>query len=309
MRIVSLLPSATEIVHALGLGYQLVGVSHDCDFPPQVRNLPRVSACAIADPARSSAEVDRWVRERLAAGVPLYELDAAVLRALRPDWILTQDLCAVCAPDYGSVAALAAALPGPPRVLNLEASTLEGVLGTVTAVAAALGVAERGAEVVAGLRARIAAVARAVVQAPHRPRTAVLEWLDPLFCSGHWTPELVTLAGGEEVLGHPGAPSIVKQWDELAGARPEALVIACCGQSAERASQDWERIRQRPEVRDLPAVRARRVQLVDGNAYFNRPGPRLVDSLELLGRFLHPGYFSRREAHGMAVGADHVRSD
>lgn len=294
MRVVSLLPAATEIVAALGLTDLLVGISHDCDFPPSVREKPRVTACDIADDQIPSNAVHRWVTDRLAHQEPLFTLDEKKLMALQPDLILTQSLCAVCAPPYDRVAALAAELPGRPKVLNLEAATLEQILETVRQVADALGVPERGGHLVQTLRERIASVRHTVERSAQKPRVTVLEWLEPVFCSGPWTPELVEIAGGVEVLGQKGRPSVQKTWSEISAAAPNLLIIACCGQSVARALQDWIRLRRYPEVEALPAVQERRVYLVDGNAYFNRPGPRIVDSLEILAELLHPELFAGR---------------
>ncbi|HYE34452.1 cobalamin-binding protein [Methylocaldum sp.] len=291
MRVVSLLPAATEIVAALGLTDELVGVSHDCDFPPSVGEKPRVTACEIAGAEVPSDRVHDWVSDRLSRQEPLFTLEEKQLAALQPDLILTQSLCAVCAPPYDRVATLAVKLPGRPKVLNLEASTLEQILETIRQVADALSVPERGVQLVQILRERIARVRRTAEQSAHRPRVAVLEWLNPVFCSGHWTPELVDIAGGVEVLGQKGRPSVQKTWQDVRAAAPDLLIIACCGQSAARALRDWARLKQQPEVESIPAVQESRVYLVDGRAYFNRPGPRIVDSLEILAEILHPELF------------------
>lgn len=211
MRIVSLLPSATEIVCALGLRDHLVGVMHECDYPPAVRNLPAVTRTFIPAGA-TSAEVDRLVRERMTAERALYALDRAALDRLRPDLIVTQALCDVCAVAESEVRAAACALPGGPRVVNLTPQTLEGVYDAVREVAAAAGVASRAEDVVAALSARVEAVAARSAKLPRRPRVALLEWLDPPFSCGHWTPDLVRLAGGDECLGRPGEPSRTLRW-------------------------------------------------------------------------------------------------
>ena len=301
MRIVSLLPAATEIVAALGKVDDLVGVSHECNFPDAVNSKPRVTGCEIFGTDVASREIDQWVSERLATGQELFTLDEPLLRKLRPEVILTQRLCDVCAPAYGSVLALAESLPGPPRVVNLEPSRLGDVYQNIRDVAAILEIPGAGAEVVEHLQGRVVRIERQVRLADHRPRVAVVEWLDPVFCSGHWTPELVEIAGGIEVLGRKGNDSVRMTWDDVARSEPEILFIACCGQSTERALRDWAVVSLQPQVRSLSAVRNGRVYFADGNAYFSRPGPRLIDSLEILAHALDPGLHPLREGLPAAV--------
>jgi iron complex transport system substrate-binding protein len=298
-RIVSLLPAATEIVFALGLIDSLVGVSHECDHPPEARALPRVTHCDIHGGALPSGRIDRWVSETLARTGTLYTMDEPLLRSLRPDLILTQRLCDVCAVGYGSVSAFAATLPGPPRVVNLEPLTLSEVFGDVRRVAAAAGAPERAEPVVASLLRRVEAVRARAAASPTRPRCLLLEWVDPPFASGHWNPELVEIAGGQEVLGWSGEPARRVGWDEVIRADPEVVVLACCGFDLPRTLQEI------PLLRDaLPAVRARQVYAVDGSDYFSRPGPRVVDSLEILAEILHPELF-----RGAFPGREVVRVD
>ena len=287
VRTVSMLPAATEIVGALGLTGQLVAVSHGCDHPAEANLRPRVTRCEIFGKGLPSAEIDRWVSERLQAGEPIYTLDEAALRELAPDLILTQRLCDVCAPAYGSVAALAAALPSRPRVLNLEPKSLAGVFENVRAVATAMGHPGRADEVCAALEGRVAAVARRVAGLP-RPAAFVMEWADPIYNAGHWTPELVRLAGGIPVLSQEGEYSVRVPWEELRAADPEVLVIACCGHGVGRTLEDLPLLEALPGWRQLRCVRAGRVHVSDGSAYFSRPGPRLVDTLEILAAALHP---------------------
>jgi iron complex transport system substrate-binding protein len=287
MKIVSLLPSATEIICALGLEDQLVGVTHECDYPPSVRDLPKVTKTLIPADA-SSAEIDALVRERMATERALYALNMPVLERLAPDLIVTQALCDVCAVAEAEVKAAACSLPGAPRVINLEPQRLGEVLGTIPTVAAAAGVAERAGPVVAALQARIDAVAKRMRKVQQRPRVMVLEWIDPPFSSGHWTPELVELAGGVEGLGRSGLPSETTDWEKILAWRPEVLVVACCGYSIERTLKDMPILQALPGWDDLPCVQNERVYIVDGSAYFSRPGPRLVDSLEILAHALHP---------------------
>jgi iron complex transport system substrate-binding protein len=287
MRIVSLLPSATEMICALGLEDHLVGVTHECDFPAFVRRLPKVTRTLIPTDA-SSATIDGLVRERLKSNRALYALDQAVLEGLCPDLIVTQALCDVCAVAEEEVRAAACTLPGTPRVINLEPQTLTQVFDAIRQVAAAAGAGRKAEAVVAGLAVRVQAVADRAAGPGQRPRVALLEWLDPPFSCGHWSPELVRLAGGVEGLGREGQPSRTLRWDDVLTWRPEVVVIACCGLDVERTLQDAARLPAVAGWGDLPAVRAGRVYLTDGSQYFSRPGPRLVDSLEILAHALHP---------------------
>ena len=291
VRVVSLLPAATEIVAALGMLDHLVGVSHECDFPPAVHDLPRVTRCAIHGNALPSADIDRWVKTELERTGTLYTMDEALLRRLAPDVIITQRLCDVCAVGYGTVTAFAATLPGPPAVVNLEPQTLAEVFGDVRRVAAALGVPERAAGVIAPLEARVGRVRRRAAGAAAR-RCVLLEWIDPPFRSGHWGPELVALAGGVDPVGRAGEDAVQVPWDVVRDAAPEVLVIACCGFDVARTARDLPILRGYPGFADLPAVRNRAVWIVDGSAYFSRPGPRLVDSLELLAPLVHPELYA-----------------
>ncbi|HLY37889.1 MAG TPA: cobalamin-binding protein [Candidatus Binatia bacterium] len=292
MRVVSLLPAATEIVAALGRVADLVAVSHECDHPAEVARLPRATRCEIHGNALASDAIDRWVTDTLAATGTLYTMDEALVRRLRPDVILTQRLCDVCAVGYDTVTSFAATLPGLPRVVNLEPATLADVLGDVRRVGAALDADDDAVRLVAALEARIAAVRERAVGAP-RQRCVVLEWLLPPFRSGHWTPELVAVAGGEEPLGRAGEDAARVGWDDVVAAAPDVLVLACCGFDVARTIADVARLRAVPEWRRLPAVRDGEVYVVDGSAYFSRPGPRTVDSLEMLAAILHPARFAR----------------
>jgi iron complex transport system substrate-binding protein len=286
VRTVSLLPAATEIVGALGLLGQLLAVSHECDYPPEAATKPRMTHCEIHGKELPSAEIDHWVSERLRTGESLYTLDETLLRELAPDLILTQKLCDVCAPAYGSVAALAAALPSRPRVLNLEPRSLSDVFGNLREVASAMGHPASGEEVCRRLETRVSEVAGRVAGRP-RPTAFVMEWADPIYNAGHWTPELVRLAGGTPILSAGGGDSVRVEWKDLHAADPEVLVIACCGQSAERTLADLPHLQALPAWGSLRSVREGRVYVSDGSAYFSRPGPRLVDSLEILVGVLH----------------------
>lgn len=287
MRIVSLLPSATEIVCELGMGDQLLGVTHECDHPPFVKALPKVTKTLIPHDA-PSGEIDALVREKLKGARALYSLDLETLERLRPELIVTQALCDVCAVAEEEVTSAACSLPGAPRVVNLEPMRLSEVFDCLRLVGDAAGVPERAAETVARLEARVAAVERRTRGIAARPRVALLEWIDPPFGCGHWSPEIVRLAGGVEVVGREGEPSRTTPWSEFMAAAPDVLVVACCGFDKERTRQDLPRLAFYPGFPELPAVRAGRVFLLDGNAYFSRPGPRLVDSLEILAHALHP---------------------
>lgn len=286
-RIVSLLPSATEIVCALGLESALVGVTHECDYPAFVRDLPKVTQTLIPHDA-TSREIDALVRERLETERALYTLDMTVLEALAPDLIVTQALCDVCAVADAEVRAAACRLPGAPPVVNLEPLTLDDVFAAIEAVAIAAGVPERGPAVVGALRARVDAVATRAATSTTRPRVALLEWLDPPFSCGHWSPELVRLAGGVEGLGREGIASRTLRWDEVLAWQPEIVFVACCGFDVDRTLQDVAHLDVVPGWSRLPAVRDGRVFVADGSQYFSRPGPRLVDSLEILAHAIDP---------------------
>ena len=283
-RIVSLLPSATEIVCALGLIDRLVGVTHECDWPPEVRGLPTVTRTAIP-PDASSAEIDRLVREQLEVSNALYTLDEHRLAALAPDLLVTQTLCDVCAVSESDVAAVVERLPVPPRVLNLEPMTLAAVLRSIETVGQAVGV--DAGPVVIRLQDRLRVV-REAVAGRERPRVAMLEWLDPPFSAGHWNPELVALAGGTEVLGQTGEASRTLTWTDVVDVQPEVVVIACCGFDTQRTLADVPLLEEVAGWEGVPAVQHGRVFVVDGSGLFARPGPRLVDGAELLAHLFHP---------------------
>jgi iron complex transport system substrate-binding protein len=285
MRIVSLLPSATEMICALGLEDRLVGVTHECDYPPSVRRLPKVTRTRIPSDA-SSGEIDRLVSEQLQTTRSLYLLDVPLLNDLRPDVIVTQSLCEVCAVAQDEVQAALSQLPGRPRLINLEPQSLEGMFDALRHVASAAGVSAE--ETIRSLRARVDAVAARSAKLAECPRVALLEWLDPPFSCGHWSPELVRVAGGIEGLGREGQPSRRLRWTEIIAWQPEVVFIACCGMNLERTLRDLAGIQSVSGWQDLLAVSSRRVHVVDGSQYFSRPGPRLVESLELLAHVLHP---------------------
>lgn len=287
-RIATLLPSATEIVCALGLGDRLVGVSHECDHPPEVRTLPRLTSSSI-DSTASSGEIDRQVRAQLTRGLSLYQVDEQGLAALAPDLIITQDTCRVCAVSLPEVEAAVASLVGSAvQVVSLAPLALDDVLDGIEQVAEVAGVPERGARLVAELRGRLDRL-RATVAGREVARVLALEWLDPPMPAGHWTPELIRAAGGDPILGHDRAPTRATTWTAIADAAPEVLLLLPCGFPVEQTRRELPALLARPEVAATPAVQAGRVAVIDGNAYFNRPGPRLIDSAELAASLLHPG--------------------
>ena len=288
MRIVSLLPSATEIVAVLGLTEHLVGISHECDYPEEIRDRPRVTRCEIHGSDLPSPAIDAWVRDTLAARGTLYTLDEGLIRDLQPDLILTQQLCDVCAVNYGSVAAFAATLPVRPRLINLEPSQLADIYADIRLVAQASGVPSRAEAVIAGLQQRVDSVVSLVTRSADRPKCFLMEWVEPPYCGGHWNPELVQLAGGIDPIGRKGEPSRRIPWEEIQRADPDAILLACCGFGVERTLRESAMLAGKPEWEGLRAVRQGHVYVADANTYFSRPGPRIVDSLEMLAHMLHP---------------------
>ena len=290
-RIVSLLPAATEIAAALGLIDQLVGVSHECDFPEEVTQRPRITQCPIHNAGLTSAEVDDWVRRALHENGTIYAIDEPLLRTLRPDVILTQRLCDVCAVGYGTVSKLARTLPGAPRVVNLEPTSLADIFEDIRRVAQACDVHERAEKFIGDLSERVENVRERATRISDRPRCLLLEWVEPPFCSGHWGPELVEIAGGHDLLGRKHQPSAQIEWQQVLDAHPEIIVLALCGYDIDRAQRDYELLRQFPGFGSIPAADSGQVYVVNASAYFARPGPRIVDSLEILAGILHPGEF------------------
>lgn len=276
--VISLLPSATEIVFAIGAGEQLVGVTHECDYPDAALDLPRLTTSALP-PSDSSAEIDRHVRRNLHAGSSLYALDSDLLERLAPDLIITQELCAVCAVSYDIVARAARRLRTDPRIVSLEPSSLEDVFSTILTVGRLTSRTSSATDLVSALRARVDAVVSRRTQL--RPTVLVLEWTDPPMSGGHWTPELVELAGGIPVLSNPGKNSTVLAWEQIIAADPDTIVVAPCGFDLERTQHAIAELQRLAPWRSLRAVRAGRAHAVDGNAYVNRPGPRLVDTIEI----------------------------
>ncbi len=281
MRVASLLPSATEILFGIGAGDAVVAVTHECDFPPQAARLPHLTRTLLPDELLGDpAAIDRHVRASVHAGSSLYALDADLLESLAPDLIVTQELCAVCAVSYEIVAQAARRLRGDPRIISLEPSSLADVYATIALLGELCDRRDGADALLATLREREAAL-RARPRPEPAPRTLVLEWTDPPMSGGHWTPGLVELAGGVPVLANPGANSQVIAWDAIAAADPDVVIVVPCGYGMAAARRAAQALETRTEWRALRAVRDGRAYVMDGNAYVNRPGPRLIESAEL----------------------------
>lgn len=280
MRIVSLVPNGTEILFALGAGEEVVGVSHECDFPPEARTRPWLTGSALP-PGLSAAAIDQAVSGQLASGSSLYTLDEAAIARLEPDLIVTQQLCPVCAVSTAQVDGAMALLPRCPEVLSLDPKRLEDVLADIESVGATVGRQSEAAALVASLRRRLAAVAASRAGKP-RPRVAALEWLDPPFLAGHWVPEMITWAGGEDAFAQPGDPSRRATWEEIAAVEPDVVLVMPCGFDEAGARQQMALLDDHPDWQSLAAVRAGRAYALDANGLFSRPGPRVVDGVERL---------------------------
>jgi iron complex transport system substrate-binding protein len=281
MRIASLVPSATEMLYALGLGDSVVAVTHECDYPAAAKALPHLTR-TVLPASLGAAEIDRAVKARVAEGQALYELDEVLLAKLAPDLIVTQAVCAVCAVSYEEVVEVAARLPSKPRVLQQDPSTLGEMLEDVIRLGEAAGIPRQAHELRGELEGRLATV-RAEVAGASLPRVIALEWLDPPYVGGHWVPEMISIAGGEDVAGPPGLKSPEVSWGELSGLNPDVAIVMPCGWYVEEARAQalayWDQI---------ASLGARRVYAVDAASTFSRPGPRLIDGVELLGHLLHP---------------------
>ncbi|MGC2444675.1 cobalamin-binding protein [Candidatus Binatus sp.] len=290
-RIVTLLPSATEIVCALGFEAQLVGRSHECDFPASVVRLPALTEPKF-NPEGTSAEIDQRVKKIVGDALSVYRVDAAKLRELRPDLIVTQSQCEVCAVSEREVeAAVAEWLGARPKIVSLAPYALDDIFSDMQRVADALDAQARGTELVGVLRARLSKIADKARVASERPRVATIEWLDPLMAGGNWMPSLVEMAGGVNLFGTAGEHSPWMKFDDLAAKNPDLILISPCGFDMDRAAQDLPALTNRAEWARLKAVRERRVFIADGNQYFNRPGPRIAESLEILAEITHPELF------------------
>jgi iron complex transport system substrate-binding protein len=281
VRIVSLLPSATEILFGIGAGEEVVGVTHECDYPMQALALPKLTSSALP-PASRPADIDRHVRASLHAGSSIYHLDSALLERLEPDLIVTQELCPVCAVSYEIVDTAVKRLSADARIVSLEPSSLEDVLANIAYLGELTGHANGAASLVERLNQRIDALRERAVHAGLRPRTLLLEWTDPPMSGGHWAPGLIELAGGDPVLGNPRGNSLRLEWSAVADADPDLVVVAPCGFDLVQTRAAVDRLGAMPEWNRLRAVRNGNVFLMDGNAYMNRPGPRLVDTAEQL---------------------------
>ena len=289
MRIVSLLPSATELICGLGLRQQLVGVSHECDYPNSVIGLPVLTSSRIPQ-GLDSGSIDHLVTEQLKSDQALYDLNIDVLTSVRPDLIVTQALCDVCAVSGNDVARAVGGLPNNPDVINLEPNCLTDVLDTVELLAEAADCVKQGQIYLRELRYRISQVNNksSVINLSDKPRVALLDWLDPIFDGGHWSPEIIELAGGIACFGNKKEPSQRRSWNDLIQARPDIIFIALCGFNVERSMQDVEDFFSSQEFSVLRDQVGSKIFLVDGNAYFSRPGPRLVDALEIMANAIHP---------------------
>jgi iron complex transport system substrate-binding protein len=296
VRIVSLVPHATELLFALGLGEQVVGVTHECDHPTEAAALPHVTR-DVLPAGLSAAEIDREVKERTQRGEAIYALDEKAVRALKPDLIVTQELCPVCAVSYDEVAALAKKLPDCPKVVALDPRTFGETLGDAKTIAQLTGANAAAKQLVLDTRARVDTIRLKLRDAARPPVPVVaLEWFDPVFIAGHWTPQLIEYAGGFDVLGLPGEHSPQVMWEDVIAAAPEVIVAMPCGYDAQTAWREAELHTDR-----LRETGARRVVAVDGGAYFSRPGPRLVDGLELLAHILHPDLFPHAPAEALEL--------
>jgi iron complex transport system substrate-binding protein len=295
MRIVSLLPSATEIVYALGLGDQLVGVTHECDWPPEVVGKPVLTRSAYATGRRTSREIHRLVRDAVHGGSSIYELDDEALADLKPDLILTQELCQVCAVSYDRVNEAARSMTGDVTVVSLEPASLEGIFNTISTVGAMTAKESRAVRLLQRLRGRLGRFERKVEkrreQGHDSPRVVALEWLDPPFAVGHWVPEQIRRAGGWEILGADGERSTQTTWAAVREVDPEMIVLMPCGFHLDETVAEWSRTPHPAWWKELEAVRRGNVFAVDGSAYFSRPGPRVIDGIGMLAEIFDPNAF------------------
>jgi len=296
MRICSLLPGATEIAFALGLGDDVVGVTHECDYPAEARQKPVVVRSLIDSNRMTSLEIDRWVGERLGSNQSLYLVDEERLREAAPDIILTQGLCDVCAIDYNEVVAVSETLAKKPNIVSLTPNCLTDVLDDVTRVGEATGQRHRAERFVQELEQRISSVRKQAARSSARPRVACLEWFDPVYAAGHWVPEMIRLAGGHDEMSREGVPSVEVSWAQIAAYDPEIILLMPCSFSLERTLEELGRIALPIVWSRLAAVKAGRAYAVDAAVYFSRSGPSTIDGLEILGEIIHPELFPRRSS-------------
>ncbi len=290
-RIVSFLPSATEMVCALGLGDRLSGVTHECDYPPEIMGKPVVVRNALPIECMTQSEIDSAVSQRLRDGLSLYRVDENLMQEIAPDLILTQDLCQVCAPSGNEVSQLLKALPVKPQILWLTPKSIEQIFDNLRDLGDATGRRQTAETLIADGRARLEKIQAATRTASSRPRVFCMEWIDPVYCCGHWVPEMVRIAGGIDELGREGTDSVRILWKDVLQWKPEVLIVMPCGLHLQKAADEARQLSSYPGWADLPAVRDRRVYAVDANSYFARPGPRVVEGTELLGHLLHPDLF------------------
>lgn len=296
LRVISFLPAATEMVFALGLGDSLVGVSHECDFPPQAKEKPIVVKPALPLDKLSLREIDESVSARLREGKSLYKVDENLLRSLAPDLILTQNLCQVCAPSGNEVSQLLKTLPKKPNVLYLSPHSISDIFENVREVGKATGRIEPAEALIADSRARLEKISSRTRALKNRLRVFCCEWLDPIYCSGHWVPEMVELAGGIDSLSRKGMDSVRIEWEEIVKWAPEIFILSPCGFNLQKAIEQAPQLFAKPGWHDLPAVKNNRVYAVDANSYFARPGLRVVEGVELLAHLFHPEIFQWRGA-------------
>ena len=290
-QIVSFLPSATEMACALGLADQLVGITHECDYPPEIRAKPIVVRKALPIEEMTQLEIDVAVSQRMQDGRSLYEIDELLLQKLAPDLILTQDLCQICAPSGNEVSQALNLLPKKPQVLWLTPNSLEQIADNARQLGEATGHEREARELIAAGRARLESVANKTCNLSYSPRIFCMEWLDPVYCSGHWLPEMVRIAGGIDQISREGQDSVRVSWDEVMEWDPEVLVITPCGYDLPKVIEESRSLSKYPGWSKLSAVRDGRVYAVDANSYFARPGPRVVDGTELLAHLIHPDHF------------------
>jgi iron complex transport system substrate-binding protein len=291
-RVISLLPAATEIVCAFGAAESLVGRSHECDFPPAIRALPACTSSKLPETS-DSAEINRQVGELMKEGQPLYRLDEAKIKELQPDLIITQGQCEACAVSLREVEEMVSRWPGNrPQILSLSPKRLAEIWDDLRSVARALDIEEYGREVLRALKNRVVSIIEKTCVITKRPSVACIEWIEPLMAAGNWVPELVELAGGADVLGKAGEHSAWRDWKALHGADPEIIIVMPCGYGLERVRSEMEVLSRHPDWPKLSAVKKKRIYLADGDQFFNRPGPRIVESLEILAEIICPDRFN-----------------